>query len=361
MPRLVKKLLVSSANFNAEGRFGNRAGATPYLLATLLPSSFEGDQTVLEESSLALARSATATEESPPVTEALSVCDKQVPQAALSELGNCAFYYQPLHDEYVNKTGVSTWEAIKAWATFWNPWDDQAVAKRLMQKRDALITLDSQDSDWSRHANFMMRHVNCGHLPPNYYLSYGYYYCSIYGAKLYPRLSEQGKKWLKSARYLLQENIEIGLKQNMKGNAIAIECKRYPNRTAQMQVQRQELEIDPDMFKSFAFKTHVPAYLDAGLADLPFSDLAKIGGQPNLEEWLDEQTWEQAIDSGIEVGKDKLRQAGSAVVDSLQDVKAAALEVRRAGKAAIRTAREVRDAAQAVQSALDALTRKFRF
>ncbi|OWY38894.1 hypothetical protein CEK28_10210 [Xenophilus sp. AP218F] len=57
-------------------------------------------------------------------------------------------------------------------------------------------------------------------------------------------------------------------------------------------------------FRNFAFDTHVPAYLDAGLADLPVSDLVKIGGQPNIEEWTDGATWKQAIDSGVEVGKD---------------------------------------------------------
>lgn len=64
-------------------------------------------------------------------------------------------------------------------------------------------------------------------------------------------------------------------------------CKRYTNRTAQMQVQRQELEITPKLFKTFAFKTHMPAYLDAGLTDLPVLDLLRVDGQPNLEEWFD--------------------------------------------------------------------------
>ena len=39
------------------------------------------------------------------------------------------------------------------------------------------------------------------------------------------------------------------------------------------------------------------AYLDAGLADLPLSDLIKIAGQPNIQEWGDVRTWEQAVDS----------------------------------------------------------------
>lgn len=277
----------------------------------------------------------------------VSICDKQVPPAAESILGRCEYYYRPLHHEYVDKTGVSTWQAVKAWSTRWNPWDDAVVAKRLLQKRDALIRTESKDGDWSRHASFMMRHVGCGHVPPDYYVSYGYYYCSIYGAKLEPRLSPAGKKWLQSARYLLQKNMEKGLADNMAGDEIVIECKRFPNRTAVLAAPVHELEVEPSAFKTFAFKTHVPAYLDAGLADLPVSDLAKIGGQPNLEEWLDGDTWEQAVDSGMEVGMHKVGKAADAAGKFVGD----AADAGRAG---------LRRTGSALQSALDALTRKFR-
>ena len=239
-----------------------------------------------------------------PAHVSATMCDKHVTPAASSILGNCEFYYRPLHEEYVAKSGVSTWEAVKAWSTKWNPWDDLVVARKLLLKRDQLIAANSSDDNWSRHANFMMRHIGCGHQPPNYYVSYGYYYCSIYGSKLNPRLSEIGQKWLRDARKNLQENMEDGLEDNMAGDEITIICRRYPNRTVNLPVQQYELEVTPNTFKTFAFQTHVPAYLDAGLADLPMSDLAKIGGQPNIEEWLDGETWSQAIYSTIEVAKD---------------------------------------------------------
>lgn len=111
--------------------------------------------------------------------------------------------------------------------------------------------------------------------------------------------------------------------------------------------QQEAARITPGTFKTFAFKTHVPAYLDGGLADLPISDLAKIGGQPNLEEWLDGDTWEQAIDSGVEVGKHKAGQAIDAVGETADD----ALD---AGREAVRRAEG------SLQAALEALTRKFR-
>ncbi|MDF3841937.1 hypothetical protein P3W55_09460 [Pseudomonas citronellolis] len=239
------------------------------------------------------------------VTVEAKRCDTWVPPVAESLLGNCAYYYRPLHGEYVKKSGVSTWQAVKAWASQWNPWDDREVARRLLSKRDRLIPANSSDEDWSRHASFMVRHIGCGHRPPEYYVSYGYYYCSIYGEKLRPRLTAAGQDWLDNARYGLQINMEDGLRSNMKGAQIEIVCKRYPNRTARMSVQKYLLEVTPDTFKTFAFRTHVPAYLDAGLADLPLGDLLRIGGQPNIEEWLDKETWQQAIESGAVVAAEK--------------------------------------------------------
>ncbi|MGR4068623.1 hypothetical protein [Billgrantia sp. C5P2] len=236
----------------------------------------------------------------------LHICDKQVPPAAESLLGRCEFYYRPLHDEFIDKTGVATWEVIRAWATRWNPFDDVGVVRRLLANRDILVAPSSTHEHWSRHSNFMMRHIGCEHQPPDYYISYGYYYCYTYGERLRPRLSESGGAWLDDARYLLQSNIEDGLKDNMIGEEVNVVSRRYPNRSVQMVVPQYELELNKNTFKTFAFNTHVPAYLDAGLADLPISDLMRIGTQPNVEEWLDGETWNQAFDSGMEVGREKI-------------------------------------------------------
>lgn len=245
----------------------------------------------------------------------LHICDKEVPPSDQSFLGSCEFYYRPLHEEFIAKTGVATWEAIRAWATRWNPFDDIDVLRRLLANRDVLSAPNSTHEHWSRHANFMMRHIGCEHQPPDYYISYGYYYCYTYGERLKPRLSEQGKDWLADARYLLQSNIEDGLRDNMEGDDINVVCRRYPNRSVQMTVPQYELEVDKTTFKTFAFNTHVPAYLDGGLADLPISDLLRIGTQPNVEEWLDGETWNQAIDSSIEVARDKALGARDAISD----------------------------------------------
>lgn len=233
---------------------------------------------------------------------ALSCCNKVVPAAAASVIGQCPYYYQPLHGEYwetVNKVSTaSAWEAVKAWARFWDPYKNGDTFQTLLHRREKLLEINSTDSDWSRHGNFMMRHIGCGHKPPSYYVSYGYYYCSTYGAKLYPTLTPAGQAWLRNARWYLQKNMEKGLMQNMKGDQIQMSSLKPGNGSFSMAVQQYALELDEDTFKAFAFKTHPLAYLDGGLADLPVVDLAKITMQPNIQEWGDGRTWEQAVDSG---------------------------------------------------------------
>ncbi|TBU88435.1 hypothetical protein [Phytopseudomonas dryadis] len=288
------------------------------------------------------------TSDDTPAQVSASLCDKHVTPAADDIVGTCEFYYRPLQQEYVEKSGVASWEVLRAWATQWNPWDDLDVARRLIAMRDQLIIANSSNDNWSRHANFMVRHIGCGHQPPDYYVSYGYYYCSTYGTRLRPRLSAEGQDWLDTARWHLQSNIEDGLGDNMDGEEIVIVCRRYPNRTVDFPFPQYELEVNPDEFKTFAFKTHVPAYLDAGLADLPISDLVKIGGQPNIEEWLDRDTWEQAIESGVEVIRDK---AGRAIDAAGQVVEQVAESARQAGATA----------GEAVERVLDSLTRHLRW
>ncbi|WP_321786498.1 hypothetical protein [Paraburkholderia sp. J94] len=252
----------------------------------------------------------------------LAICDKNVTPAAESIIGTCPYYYQPLHGEYletVEKVSLSSaWETVKAFATSFDPWKDKAVAHRLLHRREQLIKPDSTDSDWSRHGNFMMRHIGCGHKPPAYYVSYGYYYCSNYGAKLYPKLSPEGQLWLKSARHYLQQNMEKGLKLNMKGNAIQESSARPGNGSFSMNVPQYELELNGDVFLTFAFKTHPLAYLDGGLGDLGPVDLARISMQPNIQEWGDGRTWGQAVDAGWGVAKTKAGDVGDAVSSTLQ-------------------------------------------
>jgi len=113
-------------------------------------------------------------------------------------------------------------------------------------------------------------------------------------------------------------NLEKGIAQNMRGNAISLKGERG-DASCDMPVRQYELELDDDNFKTFAFKTHPLAYLDAGLADLSISDLSKIGMQPNIQEWGDLRTLKQAGVSGWPVAKKKAHAIWKAATDPVGD------------------------------------------
>ncbi|APR38542.1 hypothetical protein [Paraburkholderia sp. SOS3] len=246
-----------------------------------------------------------------------TVCDLNVPPAAGSIIGQCEYYYRPLHCAYKETVEkLPSFNELVDWARNFNSWSEEPVVAKLLGKRDRLVSPECTDSDWSRHSSFMLRHIGCGHKPPSYYLSYGYYYCSNYGERLKPMLSDRGKAWLAMARKKLQENMEDGLSQNMRGDGISMASRKPGNGSfAFANVKQRELELNDDNFKTFAFATHPLAYLDAGLSDLPLSDLIRIAGQPSIEEWRDTRTWGQAVESGYVVAKDWVVEALSLLVE----------------------------------------------
>jgi hypothetical protein len=229
-------------------------------------------------------------------------CDLHVPPSVDSIIGRCEYYYRPLgcaYTETVEKlSGSSAWQTVKAFATSWDPWTDEELVHRLLYRREQLIPPNCTDSDWSRHSSFMMRHIGCGHKPPSYYISYGYYYCSHYGSELFPKLSPAGQAWLVSARKFLQKNMEKGLAQNMQGDRISMSAKAPHNGSFSIDVEQFQLELNDETFKKFAFKTHPLAYLDGGIAHLPPADLTLIMIQPRMQEWGSWDTAEQVVKTG---------------------------------------------------------------
>ncbi|KDB06207.1 hypothetical protein LIG30_0481 [Burkholderia sp. lig30] len=229
-------------------------------------------------------------------------CNLNVPPAADSIIGQCEYYYRPLNCGYTetvekiklsNASSAAAFAAIKVFARDFNPWKDVEVIERLLKRRDKLIPPNCTDSDWSRHSNFMMRHIGCGHKPPSYYISYGYYYCSNYGADLYPRLSSAGRAWLRKARWALQNYMEDGLSQNMRRDVIELTSQNPRNGSFRMEMPQYQLEVSEENFKKFAFRTHPLAYLDGGLAWLNPVDMALILSGPAAEEWGDVDTYKQ--------------------------------------------------------------------
>ncbi|AZS51497.1 hypothetical protein DM558_12275 [Entomomonas moraniae] len=232
-------------------------------------------------------------------------CLLTVPAAPNNVIGNCVYYYRPYDGEIVNKTGVN-FKKILDYAVTIEPFDIPEkvhIFYKLCTNTEDLIPPESTDPNWSRWHNFCARHVGCGHKPPSYYIAYGYYYCSNFTHYLLPRMrSTQGKTWLNNGRKLLHKYMELGLLSNNSKTDIKIPSVRYPNKKlSTLTVPVKQLEITPDKFKTFAFNSHVPAYLDAGIADVPIADLSRVFGQPNVEEWVDIETWKQAVDVAWEV------------------------------------------------------------
>ena len=237
-------------------------------------------------------------------------CNTVVNMALPSVYGSCGYYYVPYKDdpikkgEVVKKNGINiryflnhaeVLIDVRKTQERWHLALD--ITLRLTLNRESLLKLDGADPNWSRYADFMKRHTaTCGHLPPTYYRAYGYYYCSRFGNYLLPSMkSNEAKKWLVNARRYLQVYMDDGLGQNNKGNVIKLPCKLSPEASQTMTFAKQTVELDDKTFKTFAFNSHVPAYIDGGMKDVPMADLLRISAEPNLQEWMDLETWAQAV------------------------------------------------------------------
>jgi len=141
-----------------------------------------------------------------------------------------------------------------------------------------------------RYASFIKRFEKCkgcgSYTPPDYYLNYGYKYCTQFMEDTYSKMTPAGKDWIKRTLYRLQLKMEEGLK--------------YTN------------ECDNMAMRKMAFDSHVPAYNPKEMSNLPLSDLSKIGITPDHEEWWGSgsgMTWQQAWDVAKDVDYGKVYDA----------------------------------------------------
>lgn len=277
-----------------------------------------------------------------PANVDITHCDKIVPRASDSIYGKCNYYYEPMMfgkietiekswpagsepptfpgRDGVSKSGISTGELLGQFIEGQlvplplTMADNFKMLQRALRWQDELLDPES-NVGWSRYGNFWARHVNCGHIPPDYYTHYGYYYCSRYAEYLHPRLSPRGQKWMADARYNLQVYLDDAIQANMKDGQQSIVIRQAEDETV-IQVSPYELELESEKFRQAAFATHVNAYLDAGLSELPLTDLYKISTMPNFEEWLDGATWDQAYKSGKSVLSDWGDSAAEGISDA---------------------------------------------
>jgi hypothetical protein len=272
-------------------------------------------------------------------------CNTIVNIALPSVYGSCGYYYVPYKEdpikkgEIVNKNGINFRSFLNHYDVLldvrktqerWQLALDSAL--RVIVNREALLKLDGADPNWSRYADFMKRHTaDCGHIPPTYYRAYGYYYCSRFSKYLLPSMkSKEGKDWLKDARYLLQKYMDSGLDQNNIGNTIKLPCKLAPKASQTMTFAKQTVELSDKDFKTFAFNSHVPAYIDGGIKNVPLDDLMSIIAEPNIQEWMDWETLDQAIQvsaivlpnlaqKGLKASKEGAKKAVDAVQDGFNN------------------------------------------
>ena len=162
-----------------------------------------------------------------------------------------------------------------------------------------------------RYNNFLQRHPS--KTPPEYYLKYGLYYCQLFKKETYPKLSEAGKIWLTKTLKLLQKYMEQGVvdrafvaANNEKFNEDYHLANIYDDNNKPIGVTAQTKEFykgieckaenyTKNCFKDFAFATHPDAYRPHAMQKLPVGDLIQIAWTPDLKEWLDGRTWEQAL------------------------------------------------------------------
>lgn len=89
--------------------------------------------------------------------------------------------------------------------------------------------------------------------PPGYYIDYGYKYCEEFNSsERLEKLSEAGKSWTTKVTVLLQEKLN------------------------QILLNNPDIELNSDLLEKKAFESHVEAYLEAGLLELPMSDKMNI-------------------------------------------------------------------------------------
>ncbi|WP_103866903.1 hypothetical protein [Aquimarina sp. I32.4] len=134
--------------------------------------------------------------------------------------------------------------------------------------------------------------------------SYGYKYCMLFTSELMPKLSVEGKKWLKQAKLDLQKLMEKGV---VDKNYVSELNKSYNTtnnfiKKGQTEVQTSKIiekfytniELNNIRFQSFAFATHPDAYNPTVMSKLPAQDLIRIMLTPDFKEWLGAETWDQA-------------------------------------------------------------------
>ena len=163
-----------------------------------------------------------------------------------------------------------------------------------------------------------------GCVAPDYYLDYGFRYCTAFKEETYAKLSSVGQVWLEKVLKDLQKYMEQGV---VDKSYVANLNTKYNSKYGLKNKQEfyTGIECRNDDFRAFAFATHPDAYRPLKMQTLPCSDLLAIANTPAYKEWLSGATWEQAIIMGenMDIGNITLGcldEATTSLADKTQEV-----------------------------------------
>ena len=118
-----------------------------------------------------------------------------------------------------------------------------------------------------------------GKAPPAYYMGYGNKYAHRFTHQTRKKLSPEGKKFVDKTLVELQKAIEDRRKRNPAAFA--------------------RLERNPEKLKTFAYKSHAPAYIRGGIGKLNARDLVRVGMTPDSRDLFTRD----GVSQGVAVAK----------------------------------------------------------
>lgn len=164
-----------------------------------------------------------------------------------------------------------------------------------------------------------------GCVAPDYYMNYGFKYCSAFKEETYEKLSYGGKVWLDDVLIKLQDYMEMGVVDKHYLGGLNEEFTKEIRVNGGPQVYYTGIECRNDDFRAFAFATHPDAYNPKVMQTLPCSDLIAVANTPAYKEWLSGATWEQVIIMGknMDIGDITLGcldEAATTLVEKTQEI-----------------------------------------
>jgi len=172
--------------------------------------------------------------------------------------------------------------------------------EEICQRQVPAGSIGSCDYYCKRYKNYRDRHDD-QHIgsckAPDYYLDYGFKYCSRFRNMTYYKLTSEGRTWLLDTLADLQDFMEQGVVDRSYESKTNLDFNAEVTKKGGMERYYTGIECRNADFRAFAFATHPDAYRPKDMEKLPMEDLVTIATTPDLGEWIgrgSSATWEQA-------------------------------------------------------------------